>query len=76
VGAFEVEDTMNRRYTRRVDIWFGSRAEALRWGRQRGMLARHIPDPLERFEEVHGSPFEIPEHLGGLHASFRSAPYD
>jgi len=34
VGTFVVEDTMNKRYRRRADIWFASTAEARRWGRR------------------------------------------
>lgn len=40
VGTFTVEDTMNSRYTKRVDIWFSSRHAARRWGRQTGSLAK------------------------------------
>ena len=34
IGEFRVEDTMNRRYRKRVDIWFATRGEARNWGRQ------------------------------------------
>jgi 3D (Asp-Asp-Asp) domain-containing protein len=36
LGRFRVEDTMHARWTKRADIWFPTRAEALRWG------ARHL----------------------------------
>jgi len=35
-GRFRVEDTMHPRWTKRADIWFPTRAEAIRWG------ARHL----------------------------------
>jgi 3D (Asp-Asp-Asp) domain-containing protein len=40
VGVFRVEDTMNRRWRRRADIWFPSRDKARRWGKRRALLAR------------------------------------
>lgn len=30
--VFIVEDTMNPRFTNRIDVWMGSRAQALQWG--------------------------------------------
>ena len=36
VGEFVVEDTMNKRFSRRVDIWFPNRTQAKLWGHQRG----------------------------------------
>jgi 3D (Asp-Asp-Asp) domain-containing protein len=39
VGVFTVEDTMNPRYEKRVDIWFTSRNQARQWGRQELCLA-------------------------------------
>lgn len=39
VGVFTVEDTMNPRYEKRVDIWFASRTAARKWGRQELCLA-------------------------------------
>jgi 3D (Asp-Asp-Asp) domain-containing protein len=38
VGRFVVEDTMNPRYTGRVDIWCSTREEALAWGARRVQL--------------------------------------
>ena len=40
VGIFMVEDTMNSRFTKRVDIWFSNRSAARRWGLQRHTLAK------------------------------------
>lgn len=40
LGQFLVEDTMHRRWRRRADIWFGSRAEAMRWGRRSHTIYR------------------------------------
>ena len=43
VGTFLVEDTMHKRYEKRVDIWFASRAAARRWGRRDLTLAGLSP---------------------------------
>jgi 3D (Asp-Asp-Asp) domain-containing protein len=43
VGVYTVEDTMNPRYAKRADIWFGSREAAQRWGRRTIHLARLTP---------------------------------
>lgn len=40
LGQFMVEDTMHRRWRRRADIWFGSRSEAMRWGRRSRTIYR------------------------------------
>lgn len=42
-GEFRVDDTLNRRWTRRVDIWLASGHEARRHGLQQGRLYA-IPD--------------------------------
>lgn len=34
VGIYRVEDTMNGRWRRKIDLWFDSTADARRWGRQ------------------------------------------
>ena len=34
IGVFVVEDTMNKRYERRADIWFPTRDEAKQWGKK------------------------------------------
>lgn len=39
VGRFVVEDTMNPRFAKRVDIWFPSRGAAKRWGVRHFQLA-------------------------------------
>ncbi len=38
-GIFVVEDTMNKRYSRRADIWFPSRDEAIQFGRKELTIA-------------------------------------
>lgn len=45
LGQFRVEDTMHPRWTLRADVWFGSRAEALDWGRRSRRLYR-LPDDM------------------------------
>jgi 3D (Asp-Asp-Asp) domain-containing protein len=59
VGVFRVEDTMNRRWRRRADIWVHSRAEARRWG-SRSMLIGLI-DPAADVEVLDRSPVDIKE---------------
>jgi 3D (Asp-Asp-Asp) domain-containing protein len=43
VGIFRVEDTMNRRWRRRADIWVHSRSEAMQWGRRQVLLGSIDP---------------------------------
>jgi len=45
LGQFRVEDTMHPRWERRADVWFGSRAEAINWGRRSRRLYR-LPDDM------------------------------
>ncbi|MDZ4804438.1 MAG: hypothetical protein SGI90_06225 [Candidatus Eisenbacteria bacterium] len=40
LGQFQVEDTMHPRWTLRADVWFGSRDEAIDWGRRSRRLYR------------------------------------
>jgi 3D (Asp-Asp-Asp) domain-containing protein len=38
-GYYTVRDKMNKRYTKRIDIYMGTnRRKALRWGRKRVMI--------------------------------------
>ena len=37
-GVFEVQDKMNSRWTRRVDIWHNDREAAMGFGKQEGLL--------------------------------------
>ena len=53
VGVYQVEDTMNPRWTRRVDVWFPSTEEALAWGRRDTYLA--VVDSKTPID-----PYEIP----------------
>lgn len=46
VGVFTVEDTMNPRFAKRVDIWFSSRAAARLWGRRNQVLSKLSPEAL------------------------------
>jgi 3D (Asp-Asp-Asp) domain-containing protein len=47
LGRFRVEDTMHPRWTKRADIWFPTRAEALRWG-ARHMTIKRADENAER----------------------------
>lgn len=46
VGVFTVEDTMNPRFAKRVDIWFSSRAAARLWGRRSVVISKLSPEAL------------------------------
>jgi 3D (Asp-Asp-Asp) domain-containing protein len=38
-GSYTVRDKMNKRYTKRIDIYMGTnRRKALRWGRRRTVI--------------------------------------
>jgi 3D (Asp-Asp-Asp) domain-containing protein len=37
-GMYEVQDRMNRRWQRKVDIWYDDREAARLFGRQQGVL--------------------------------------
>ncbi len=58
VGVFTVEDTMNPRFAKRVDIWFSSREAARRWGRRQVVLSRLSSDALAqgRFDQPSSIP--------------------
>lgn len=43
LGVFTVEDTMNRRWTNRADIWFPTRAAAKRFG-ARELLLKNVEE--------------------------------
>jgi len=46
IGEFIVEDSMHHRWKRRVDIWFPSRLEALRFGRRKAYLMKPVATPV------------------------------
>lgn len=51
VGVYQVEDTMHPRWSRRVDVWFPSTAEAVAWGRRDTYIARvNETTPIDPFE--------------------------
>ena len=54
LGQFQVEDTMHPRWTRRADVWFGSRSEAIDWGRRSRRLYR-LPDSMAMSLPIPGS---------------------
>jgi len=69
VGVYQVEDTMNPRWTRRVDVWFPSTEEAIAWGRRDTYLA--VVDsktPIEPFEiplaALAQAPIDLRHHSG------------
>jgi 3D (Asp-Asp-Asp) domain-containing protein len=44
IGRFQVEDTMHPRWQKRADIWFPTRADAMRWG-SRHVLLKRVTEP-------------------------------
>jgi len=51
LGDFLVEDTMNARWTNRIDLWFPSRLEALRFGINEVYVSKTLEteaDPIDR----------------------------
>lgn len=56
LGVFRVEDTMHRRWRRRLDLWVESRAEAWRWGRREMLIG--LVDPAAEVELFERSPVE------------------
>jgi 3D (Asp-Asp-Asp) domain-containing protein len=47
LGDFVVEDSMNPRWRRRVDVWFPSRPAAFEFGRHRVIVTKRLPDGTE-----------------------------
>jgi 3D (Asp-Asp-Asp) domain-containing protein len=45
VGDFIVEDSMNDRWRRRVDVWFPSRAAAVAFGHREVIIRTRMPNP-------------------------------
>jgi 3D (Asp-Asp-Asp) domain-containing protein len=55
IGEFIVEDSMHRRWKRRADIWFPSKREAIRFGKQEVNLTKKlISQPLYDREDLNG----------------------
>jgi 3D (Asp-Asp-Asp) domain-containing protein len=44
LGEFTVEDSMNRRWERRIDIWFPSRSEAFCFGKRNLYISKLAPE--------------------------------
>ncbi len=44
LGEFIVEDSMNRRWEKRIDIWFPSRSEAFYFGKKNLYISKLIPE--------------------------------
>jgi len=47
VGDFIVEDTMNARWTNRIDVWFPTRLDALRFGVRQAYISRALEEEPE-----------------------------
>jgi 3D (Asp-Asp-Asp) domain-containing protein len=66
VGYFLIEDSMNPRWTNRVDIWFPSRNEAVRFGLREAVLSRTMDEGTRVREEILSGNYSAGSELGGL----------
>lgn len=70
LGDFIVEDSMNARWRRRVDVWFPSRRAAFNFGRSRVILTRRLSDGDETAYN-----YTLPSNLaGGASVSAANSP--
>jgi 3D (Asp-Asp-Asp) domain-containing protein len=66
VGYFLVEDSMNSRWTNRIDIWFPSRDEAVRFGIRQVVLSTTMDDGARVREEILSGNYSAESMPGGL----------
>jgi 3D (Asp-Asp-Asp) domain-containing protein len=66
VGDFVVEDCMNHRWTNRVDIWFASRDEAIRFGLREVVLSGSLDGGARIREAILSENFTAETFPGGL----------
>jgi len=66
VGDFVVEDCMNPRWTNRVDIWFASRDEAIRFGLREVVLSGSLDSGVDIREEILSENYTTETFPGGL----------
>jgi 3D (Asp-Asp-Asp) domain-containing protein len=60
IGDFVVEDSMNQRWRRRVDVWFPSRTAAFQFGRRRVIVRAPLAD-----DELASYEYSLPVNLAG-----------
>jgi len=60
LGDFVVEDSMNSRWRRRVDVWFPSRTAAFNFGRSKVIIKMDLAGDTEKTYE-----YTLPSNLGG-----------
>ena len=66
VGDFIVEDSMNPRWTNRVDIWFADRDDAVRFGLREVVLSGTIEEGVDIREEILSGDYAAETFPGGL----------
>lgn len=66
VGEFLVEDSMNARWLNRIDIWFPSQEEALRFGRREVVLSRTLGERPGDGASILSGNYSMGYTLGGL----------
>ncbi len=65
LGVFQVEDTMNRRYSKRIDIWLPDRQDAYAWGVQELLIGAMPPgSPAAPLAQPHR--WGLTEPTGGV----------
>jgi len=66
VGDFIVEDSMNPRWTNRVDIWFADRDDAVRFGLREVVLSGTLEAGVDIREEILSGGYATETFPGGL----------
>jgi len=66
VGDFIVEDSMNSRWTNRIDIWFPSRDEAIRFGLREVVISGTLDDGIGIRETILSGNYTGESFGGGL----------
>ncbi len=61
LGEFIVEDTMNKRWRNRIDIWFPSRGQAFQFGVREAYLSTTLTD-YDSFAQEDASDFAAPKN--------------
>ena len=66
VGDFIVEDSMNSRWTNRIDIWFATRDNAVRFGLREVVLSGTLEAGVDIREEILSGNYSAETFPGGL----------
>lgn len=66
LGDFLVEDSMSSRWTNRIDVWFPSREQAVRFGLREVVLSRTLDEGARISDEILSGNFSAELDSGGL----------